>query len=170
MAKTTAKGGSTKKVTPVKEKEIQVDPTPISPKAPDEDVVKEVVPTLDQIEEAKEEQKEELVDVMVTKETLEENPELVDEGIKEGEVIQVTLENDIYEEVSNHSEPVLVEVNKKDLAHVLEPDTIDPFDVFAKEEKGDKVWVKDFELLEKVEGRQFTLGGTLYYGNLKIQD
>lgn len=133
MAKTTAKGGSTKKVTPVKEKEIQVDPTPISPKAPDEDVVKEVVPTLDQIEEAK-------------------------------------TDKDIYEEVSNHSEPVLVEVEKEDLAHVLEPDTIDPFDVFAKEEKGDKVWVKDFELLEKVEGRQFTLGGTLYYGNLKIQD
>lgn len=73
------------------------------------------------------------------------------------------------EEVKLPLNPPLVEVKEEELSISLEPDTIDDFAVFAKAKKEDKgqVWVKDHTLLKKVEGRQFTLGGTEYLGELK---
>lgn len=104
-----------------------------------EEVIKEVSPSIEEVSEAKAEKKEETPAVE---------------------------EKDIYAEVKKPLDPPVIEVEEEDL-NKYEPDTIDHFAVFAKaKESGDKVWVKDHTLLKKVEGRQFTLGGTQYLGEL----
>jgi hypothetical protein len=110
--------------------------------APKEEVIKEVAPSIEEVGEAVAKKDEELEKEFVT-------------------------ETSVYDEVKLPLDPPVIEVEEEDLTK-YEPDTIDHFAVFAKakDEKGGKVWVKDHTLLRKVEGRQFTLGGTQYLGEL----
>jgi hypothetical protein len=74
---------------------------------------------------------------------------------------------ELYEEEpkTTNLKVVNVEVPEEDLQK-READILDEFSVYAKSEKG-KVWTKDIHSLKKVEGRKFTLAGTLYNGELK---
>lgn len=105
--------------------------------------------------------------VSTTEATVEENPKKEVAPTTE-EVLEAKAEvKEAQEEVSAIIVP-LIEVEEEDLTKYA-PDTTDEFAVFAKAKSEDKgtVKVKDHTLLKKVEGREFTLAGTLYIGELR---
>lgn len=84
-----------------------------------------------------------------------------------------TKKEKVVKEVEKIIEPIvetkIVEVPKVEEKKEVEPEPVNEFEVFVKPKKveSDKVWVKDLTLLRKVEGRQYTLSGTLYLGELR---